>query len=74
MEKRVAIAGIGTTGFRATSPDVSYREMTYEAANKAYLDAGISPEDVGAFVATSEDFLEGPRAFAEKRRPDWQGR
>jgi crotonobetainyl-CoA hydratase len=25
-------------------------------------------------MATSEDFLEGPRAFAENRKPVWQGR
>ena len=29
-----------------------------------------------AFVAMtrSEDTVEGPRAFAEKRKPDWKGR
>ena len=34
MENKVAIVGIGTTGFRATTPDVSYRELTHEAATK----------------------------------------
>ena len=33
MESRVAIVGVGTTGFRATTPDVSFRELTYEAAS-----------------------------------------
>jgi crotonobetainyl-CoA hydratase len=27
-----------------------------------------------AAMATSEDFVEGPRAFAEKRKPRWKGR
>jgi crotonobetainyl-CoA hydratase len=29
-----------------------------------------------AYVAltTSEDTIEGPKAFAEKRKPDWKGR
>ncbi|NIQ39930.1 MAG: acetyl-CoA acetyltransferase, partial [Proteobacteria bacterium] len=54
MTKRVAIVGIGATGFRATTPDVSYRELTYEAATKAYLDAGIEPKDVDSFVSTAE--------------------
>jgi crotonobetainyl-CoA hydratase len=27
-----------------------------------------------AAMATSEDFVEGPRAFAEKRKPQWKGR
>ncbi|MDI7268317.1 MAG: acetyl-CoA acetyltransferase [Myxococcota bacterium] len=72
MGKRVAIVGIGTTGFRATTPDVSYRELTYEAAVKAYLDAGIEPKEVGAFVATSEDFIEG-YSISDEYSPDQLG-
>jgi len=59
MFDNVAIVGVGTTGFRATTPDVSYRELTFEAAVKAYADAGVEPKDIDGFVATSEDFLEG---------------
>ncbi len=72
MTKRVAIVGIGTTGFRATTPDVSYRELTYEAATKAYLDAGIEPKDVGSFVSTAEDFFEG-YSIADEYSPDQLG-
>jgi len=72
MMKRVAIIGIGTTGFRATTPDVSYRELTYEAAMKAYLDAGIEPKDVGSFVSTAEDFFEG-YSIADEYSPDQLG-
>ncbi len=59
MHKRVAIVGVGTTGFRPTTPDVSYRELTHEAAVRAYMDASVEPKDIDGFVATSEDFLEG---------------
>ena len=59
MLPKVAIVGVGTTGFRATTPDVSYRELTYEAAVKAYSEAGVEPKDIDGFVSTAEDFLEG---------------
>ncbi|MHC5037946.1 MAG: thiolase C-terminal domain-containing protein [Planctomycetota bacterium] len=72
MENEVAIVGIGTTGFRATTPDVSFRELTYEAATKAYLDAGVTPQDIGAFVCTSEDFVEG-YSISDEYAPDQVG-
>ena len=30
--------------------------------------------DLISTMARSEDFVEGPRAFAEKRKPNWKGR
>ena len=59
MVKRVAIVGIGTTGFRPITPDVSYRELIFEAARKAYTDAGIEPSEISGFITAAEDFLEG---------------
>ncbi len=59
MREKVAIAGIGYTAFTSVSPGSSYRELTYEAAVKAYEEAGIEPKDVDSFVCTSEDMLEG---------------
>ncbi|MBI4209098.1 MAG: acetyl-CoA acetyltransferase [Deltaproteobacteria bacterium] len=65
MDRRVAVIGIGTTGFRAASPEVSYREMIYEAAVKAYSDAGLAPDQIGSFIACSEDISEGTSIFDE---------
>jgi acetyl-CoA C-acetyltransferase len=72
MKREIAIVGIGTTGFRATTPDLSFRELTYEAAKKAYIDAGLEPKEIGAFVATSEDFCEG-YSIADEYAPDQLG-
>lgn len=66
MTQRVAIIGAGHTSFSSTSPAVSYKEMIYEAAEKAYQDAGVNPRrDVDSFVAVSEDFQEGTSIFDE---------
>ena len=63
---RVAIAGVGWAGYRPSTPEVSYKELTYQAAVKAYADAGIDPRrDVQSFVTVAEDFLEGTSIFDE---------
>jgi acetyl-CoA C-acetyltransferase len=66
MTREVAVVGIGYSGFRALTPDLSYKEMMYEAAVKAYDDAGVNPrEDVDSFVTVAEDFTEGTSIFDE---------
>ncbi|MGQ9707540.1 MAG: thiolase C-terminal domain-containing protein [bacterium] len=66
MKDKVAVVGIGATQFRSISPDVSYKEMMYEAAVKAYNDAGIDPRrDVDTFVTCAEDYIEGTSIFDE---------
>ncbi|MBN1148852.1 MAG: hypothetical protein JXA78_16440 [Anaerolineales bacterium] len=66
MNQRVAIVGVGWAGFRPITPEVSYKELTYEAAVRAYADAGVDPRsDVESFVTTAEDFHEGTSIFDE---------
>jgi acetyl-CoA C-acetyltransferase len=72
MVKRVAIVGIGTTGFRPITPDVSFRELIFEAARKAYTDAGIEPSEIDGFITTAEDFMEG-YSIADEYCPDQIG-
>jgi acetyl-CoA C-acetyltransferase len=63
---RVAIVGVGHSGFAPITAGLSYKELTFEAAVRAYDDAGIDPrKDVGSFVAVSEDFWEGTSIFDE---------
>ena len=66
MSRNVAIVGIGYTSFRPLTPEVSYKELMYEAAVKAYEDAGLDPRrDVDSFVTVAEDFIEGTSIFDE---------
>ncbi len=66
MHERVAIVGVGCTGFRPATPEQSYKEMVYEAAMRAYNDAGVDPRrDVDSFVTVAEDFHEGTSIFDE---------
>lgn len=64
--REVAIVGVGCTGFRSITPDISYKEMMFEAATKAYEDAGVDPRsDIDGFVCCSEDYWEGYSIFDE---------
>ena len=72
MPDRVAIVGIGYTPLRSMTPEVSYRELIFEAAVKAYADAGISPQDADSFVSIAEDYTEGT-AISDEYVPDQLG-
>lgn len=70
MSSRVAIVGIGFTPFRSITPDVSFKEMMFEAAIKAYADAGVHPQkDIDGFVTCEEDFAHG-RSIWNMQTPD----
>jgi acetyl-CoA C-acetyltransferase len=66
MIRDVAIVGAGWSGFRSITPDLSYKELMYDAAVHAYEDAGIDPRrDVDSFVTVAEDYNEGTSIFDE---------
>lgn len=73
MVERVAIVGAGWYGFKSITPELSYKEIMYEAAVRAYNDAGINPRtDVDSFITVAEDFNEGTSIFDEYT-PDQMG-
>jgi len=58
--------GVGLTQLRPTTPELSYKELIFDAAVKAYADAGVDPRrDVESFVCSSEDFYEGTSIYDE---------
>ncbi len=66
VEPRVGIVGAGWSGFAPTTQGVSYKELMFEAARRAYGDADVDPRrDVDSFVCASEDLEEGTSIFDE---------
>lgn len=69
----VGIVGIGYEGFPPETPGLSFKELTFAAARKAYADAGIDPrEDVDSFIACEEDYWAG-WSISDEAAPDQVG-
>src|SRR5712691_9110357 len=63
---RVGIVATGQVGFTSISPGLSYKELMFEAASRAYARAGLDPRtQIDSFVCASEDLLEGTSIFDE---------
>jgi acetyl-CoA C-acetyltransferase len=65
ISERVAIIGIGFTPLQPATPRYSFKELVFEAAHKAYDDAGIGFDEIDSFVTCAEDLNEGISIFDE---------
>jgi len=73
VRDRVGIIGIGSEGFRPSITDLSTRELMYQAASKAYADAGVDPrKEIGSFICCTEDLWEG-WSITDEMVPDQVG-
>jgi len=51
------------------------KDVVYRSLDSASLQESMTNQyDSVRAMVQSADFIEGPKAFAEKRKPDWQGR
>jgi acetyl-CoA C-acetyltransferase len=71
--REAAIVAAGCSGPLAISPHLSYKEMTFEAARRAYSQVSIDPrKDVDSFIACEEDLVEGT-SITDEYAPDQMG-
>jgi crotonobetainyl-CoA hydratase len=51
------------------------KDVVYRSLSMGSLEESMSAQyDSVKTMVQSQDFIEGPRAFSEKRKPNWQGR
>jgi len=65
MTERVAIVGVGMMAARPATEHLSFKEMMFEAAQRAYADAGVEAQAIESFVTCAEDLSEGISIFDE---------
>jgi acetyl-CoA acetyltransferase len=63
IKDRVAVAGLGTTGFSRTS-DRSSLALALDASTQAIRDAGLTAADVNGVVSVAEPGAPGPEVLA----------
>lgn len=62
----VAVVGVGMEGPRPDTRELSWKELMFEAATRAYREAHVDPRtDVDTFVTAAEDYWEGFSIFDE---------
>ncbi|MCK5548346.1 MAG: acetyl-CoA acetyltransferase [Thermoplasmata archaeon] len=63
---KVGIIGIGSAGFKISTPELSWKELMFLAAKKAYEDAEVNPRtEVDSFITCAEDYWEGFSIYDE---------
>jgi acetyl-CoA C-acetyltransferase len=65
MSNRVGIIGVGALPAQPATPGLSYKEIMFQTAQRAYLDAGLDAHEVESFVTCAEDLNEGLSIFDE---------
>jgi acetyl-CoA C-acetyltransferase len=73
LDDKVAIVGIGYSGFSPATPSQSYKELIFDAASRAYAECSVNPrKDVESFVCCEEDLWEGT-SITDEYAPDQLG-
>src|SRR5207249_465512 len=62
---RVGIIGVGMTAFRPSTPEYRWKEPMFDAASRAYADAGVDPD---AFVRKTRTSVKALAAVVAKNR------